>query len=99
MTCGPGTAGSILPTVPHDSHGGVLAGLLERVLAGDLASDWVDVERGGVSALAALERIYTDHETSCLICSREWSWPWRRAVRAAFVSHMPHVANANPGRV
>jgi hypothetical protein len=99
VTCGPGTAGPTLPAIPPDSHGRVLAGLLERVLAGDLVTDWVSVERQVMSALAALERIYIDHETSCVICSREWSWPWRRrracAVRSAFAFYMPHAATAD----
>jgi hypothetical protein len=51
-TCGPGPAGPTLPTAAlHDSYGRELAGVLERVLAGDLVTDWVSVERGVVSAL------------------------------------------------
>lgn len=105
VTCGPGTAGPTLPAAEHDSYGRELAGLLERVLAGELATDWTSVERGVVSALAALERLYKQHRVDeqgwCLICweaSREW-WPWRRrrvcTVRAAFAFHMPHVATAD----
>ncbi len=101
-TCGPGTAGPTLPTVLHDTYGRVLAGLLDAVLAGDLATDWVSVERQVVSALAASVQLYGQHQVDeqgrCLIC-REARWPWpRRAactVHAAFASHMPHVATAD----
>jgi hypothetical protein len=101
-TCGPGTAGPTLPTVLHDTYGRELAGLLERVLTGDLATDWVSVERQVVSALEASVQLYEEHQVDeqgrCLIC-REARWPWpRRAactVHAAFASHMPHVATAD----
>lgn len=105
-TCGPGTAGPTLPTVLHDTYGRELARLLERVLAGDLATDWVSVERGVVSALAALERLYKQHRVDeqgwCLICweaTREWWRPWRRrracTVRAAVAFHMSNAATAD----
>lgn len=105
-TCDPGTAGPTLPTVPHDTQSRELAGLLERVLAGDLATDWVDIERGVVSALAALERLYNQHQVDeqgwCLICwetTREWWRPWRHrracTVRAAIASPMPHAATSD----
>jgi hypothetical protein len=101
-----GAAGPTPSSVLHDTYGGELAGLLERVLAGDLATDWVDVERGVVSALAALERLYQQHQVDeqgwCLICweaTREWWRPWRRrspfTVRAAVASPMPHAATAD----
>lgn len=102
-----GAAGPTLPTVGHDAYDRELAGLIERVLAGDLATDWVSVERRVVSALAVLERLYRQHEVDehdrCVICCREARWPWRRraacTVRAAFVSHMPHAATADRRRV
>lgn len=105
--CDPGAAaGPTLPTAaPHDSYGRKLAELLERVLAGDLATDWTSVEREVVSALGVLERICTQHEADeqarCSICReprRAW-WPWRRrracTVRAAVAVHLPHVAAAD----
>ena len=102
MTRDPGTAEPTLPIVLHDAYGRVLAGLLERVLAGDLATDWVSVERGVVSALAALVQLHGEHEVDdqgrCVIC-REDRWPWRRrracTVRAAFAVHMPYAATPN----
>lgn len=105
-TRGPGASGPTPSSVLHDSYGRELAGLLERVLAGDLATEWVDVERAVVSALAALERLYQQHQVDeqgwCLICreaTREWWRPWRRrspcTVRAAVAFHMPHAATAN----
>ncbi|MGH3874679.1 MAG: hypothetical protein ACRDSR_24790 [Pseudonocardiaceae bacterium] len=107
---GTGTVGPTLPAVPHDAQSRELAGLLERVLAGDLVTDWVDVERGVVSALGALVRLYKQHQVDehgwCLICweaTREWWWPWRRrracTVRAAVAFPMLHVAPADLRRV
>lgn len=94
--------GQPLPTVVHDTQGRVLAGLLERVLAGDLATDWVSVERQVVSALEASVQLHGQHQVDdhgrCVICREvRWLWPRRAActVHAAFASHMPHVATAD----
>jgi hypothetical protein len=108
---GPGTAGPTLPTVlDDDTYVRELTALLERVLAGDLATDWVSVERQVVSTLGVLERLCKQHRVDeqgwCLICweaTREWWRPWRRrracTVRAAVSSHMPHAATADLRRV
>jgi hypothetical protein len=99
-----GAAGPTRPTV-HEAYGRELSRLLERVLTGDLATDWADVERAVVSALTALEQLYAEHRVDergcCLICweTTRWWRPWpRRAactVHAAFAYHMPHAATAD----
>jgi hypothetical protein len=73
-----------LPAPPalHEVYGRELAELLERVLAGDLATNWVSVERRVVRALGALvplqQRHKVDEHGRCSICRsvpRAW-WPW-----------------------
>jgi hypothetical protein len=99
VTCGPGAAGPTPPTAFHDTYSRELAGLLEPVLAGDLDTDWVSIERGMGSALAASVQLHeerqVDNHGRCLIC-REDRWPWPAGWSALFVSPLPATCRTPP---
>jgi hypothetical protein len=69
----------------HEAHGRDLAELLDHVLAGDLDSSGVVVERQIVRALGALMWLQQHHQVNdhghCPTCRprqrRSW-WPWPR---------------------
>jgi hypothetical protein len=76
-----------LPAPPalHEVYGQELAVLLKQVLAGDLISDRVSVERQIVRVVGALVSLHQRHRVDergrCLICwplPRTWWWPWPR---------------------
>ncbi|MGH3872376.1 MAG: hypothetical protein ACRDSR_12835 [Pseudonocardiaceae bacterium] len=73
------------PRALHEAFSQELAGLLELVLAGDLAENWAAVERQVVRVVGALVRVHRCHTVDkhgrCLICRaipRGWRrlWPW-----------------------
>ncbi len=74
------------PRALHEAFSQELAGLLELVLAGDLAENWAAVERQVVRVVGALMRVHRCHTVDkhgrCLICRavpRGWRrlWPKR----------------------
>ena len=72
-------------TATYQEYGRELVELLERVLASDLVSDPVAVERQVVRVVAALvwlqQRHRVDADGRCSICRtapRGWWWPWSK---------------------
>lgn len=88
------------PRSLQEAYGRELAKLLEQVLAGDLVSDRVSVERQVVPVVGTLvwlhQRHRVDENGCCSICRplpRAWWWPWPRrstcTVYAALGFHLP----------